>query len=101
MYVALTHAMRKHGKWNNEKGGDLIGGCMVSFFLIAFVRIPVYLYLYGWVFPFNPSPTVSLLTGVGAIAFWWAMLWWQVPARLLGRSTTPSKTPAQHGKRNT
>ena len=80
--------MKKHG----GGGSGVIGLAMVSVLFLGFFRIPIYIILYGWIFPFNPSDAVAFLTGVGAVAFWWAMIWWQVPARLLGRKTTPSKT---------
>ena len=93
MYIAIEHAMKKHGGWKTSGGGGggVIGLFLVSMFFLGIVRFPIYLFLYGWRFPFNPSDAAAFLTGIGAIAFWWAMIWWQVPARLLGRSTTPSK----------
>lgn len=87
LMFAIAFAMRKHDpEWKVGNGlGDFIGWFMASLFLLALVRLPIYLMWIGAKFPFNPTPTQQLVSGGVAIAFWWAMIYWRIPARLLGR----------------
>ena len=88
--VALSSAMKKHGTWKPIGGlGDYIGWGVACLFLLALVRIPIYLLAYGFHFPFNASEAMQVCTGIGAIAFWWAMAYFRIPMRLLRRKPDP------------
>lgn len=92
--IALSEAMKKHGTWKSIGGlGDCIAYGLVCLLLLALVRIPIYLLAYGFRFPFNPSEAMQLGTGIAAIVFWWAMAYWRIPMRLLGRKPGPSENP--------
>lgn len=83
MMTSLAAAMIQRGTWRPLNGiGDFIAWFMVCAFGLTIFRFPVYLYLYGWRFPFNPSDTVHFVTSVCAVFFWWAMVFWQVPGRI-------------------
>ncbi len=87
MMFAIGFAMRKHNPdFTIGRGlGDFIAWFMVSLFALALVRLPIYLLWCGPRFPFNPDGTQQFVSGVIAVAFWFTMIYWRVPARLLGR----------------
>jgi len=87
LMFTLAETMRRHGTWKPLSGlGDFIAWFMVSIFALALVRLPIYLLWIGAHFPFNPTPTQQIVSGVAAIAFWWAMVYWRIPMRLMGRN---------------
>lgn len=90
LMFAIAFAMRKHDhNFKVGKGlGDFLAWFMVSFFLLALIRLPIYLMWIGARFPFNPTDTQQIVSGVTAIAFWWAMIYWRIPMRLLGRKNS-------------
>lgn len=77
MGVLLSDVMKMHGTWKPLQGFDFIGWGMACFFLLILVRIPIYLAVYGFHFPFHPSEWMQLGTGVFAIAFWYAALYYR------------------------
>ncbi len=84
--VAVSSAMKKHGTWKPANGlGDYIGWGAACLFLLAIVRIPIYFLAYGFQFPFPATEKMQAFSGIVAIAFWWAMVYWRIPMRLLGR----------------
>jgi hypothetical protein len=84
--LALSGAMQKNGTWKPLSGiGDFIAWGVVCALALALVRIPIYLIVCGAHFPFNPSTTLQLVSGAIAIFFWWAMAYWRIPMRLMGR----------------
>lgn len=86
LVAAIAHAMRRHDSYFSLGGIDsYFVWLMVGYFGLALVRIPIYIITYGWKFPFNPSDKMQLFTGIFSIIFWWAMIYWQIPMRLLGR----------------
>lgn len=82
MMFTVGYAMRKHNpNFVIGKGlGDFIAWFIASLFLLAMVRLPIYLVWCGPRFPFDPNGTQQFVSGAVAIAFWWAMIWWRVPA---------------------
>ncbi len=87
MMFALGFAMRKHNpNFTIGRGlGDFLAWFMISLFALALVRLPIYLLCCGPRFPFDPTPTQQFASGAIAVFFWWAMVYWRIPARLLGR----------------
>lgn len=87
LMFAIAFAMRKHDpEYKVGNGlGDFIAWFMVSFFLLALIRLPIYLLWIGTHFPFNPTPNQQIASGITAIAFWWAMIYWRIPGRILRR----------------
>ena len=87
LMFTIGFAMRKHDpEYKVGNGlGDFLGWFFASLFLLALVRLPIYLAVYGFVFPFRPSNTCQIVSGIAAITFWGAMIYWRIPARLLGR----------------
>ena len=85
LWISLTFCMQKHGtaRPHSDGLGAFIAGVIVSLFMIALFRLPIYVFLYGWKFPFNPSSTATFWTGVCAVAFWSAMAWWRIPGRVV------------------
>jgi hypothetical protein len=90
MWVVIEYTLKKHNVSNGKEGLNVIGGLIASFFLLALVRLPIYLLLYGCRFPFHPSDTAVTLSGIFAIVFWGAMLWWRIPGRVV-RAIFPPK----------
>ena len=91
IWVVMEFTLKKHNVSNGKEGLNVIGGLMAAFFLLALVRLPIYLLLYGCHFPFHPSDTVATLSGIFAIVFWGAMLWWRIPGRVV-RAIFPPKS---------
>lgn len=86
MGILLSGVMKTHGTWKPLGGiGDIIAWCLVCIFLLALVRIPFYLTILGPHIPFNASEWLQFMSGVLAIVFWYAMLYWRIPMRLMGR----------------
>lgn len=85
MYV-LSWTMIKHGTWKKMTGvSDFLGWFIACTFALILVRFPIYLFVYGFTFPFNPTPTLEIISGISAILFWGSMAYWRIPMRLLGR----------------
>jgi hypothetical protein len=79
MMIAVSNAMDKRGTWREISGlGDAIAWFIVSLFLLALIRIPIYLIVLGWHFPFQASPALQFTSGVFAIAFWFCVIRWQI-----------------------
>src|ERR1035437_281708 len=94
LWVSLSLCIQKRTTQTCRSGGlgELIAGCIVSAFLISLIRLPIYVFLYGWMFPFNPSSTATFWSGVFAVAFWSAMVWWRIPGlvcRAIGFTPKP------------
>ena len=86
MGILLSDVMKMHGTWKPLEGiGDFIAWGIACVFLLALVRIPFYLVVLGPHIPFNANEWMQLMSGILAIAFWYAMLYWRIPMRLLGR----------------
>lgn len=86
--MALSGAMQKNNTWKPLTGiGDYIAWGVACLFLLALVRIPIYLLVLGAHFPFQASLTLQLVSGAIAIFFWWAMAYWRIPMRILGRKS--------------
>jgi len=90
LWVVIEYTLRKHGVTNKDEKLNAIAGLVTSFFLIGLTRLPIYLFVYGFQFPFHASNTVATLSGIFAIVFWGAMLWWRIPGRVV-RAIFPTK----------
>lgn len=77
----LPYAMR--GKGQVKHPGDFIGWFFVCALLLCIVKIPIYLVSYGTRLPFNPSDVVVFSSGLISLAFWFTMLYYRVPYRII------------------
>jgi len=83
----FAFTMKKHNTWKPVSGvADLFGLILVALFALALVRFPIYIIVYGLHIPFPATSMVQFISGVIAIMFWFCMLYWRIPMRLLGRN---------------
>jgi hypothetical protein len=68
-----------------KNSADTFGLFILCFFLIAIVRIPLYVFLYGMKFPFHPSVSAQWISGLLSCTLWWSLVYYRPIARLLGR----------------
>ena len=84
LWLGLDICIKNHCSVESKSSplGSFIGGCIVAAMMIALVRIPIYVILYGWTFPFKPTPTSEFWSGMFALAFWLSMAYWQIPGKI-------------------
>lgn len=87
--LVINHAMKNtpyaESKDVNKNSSNTIGLFILCFFLIAIIRIPLYVFLYGMKFPFHPSVSAQWISGLLSCAFWWSLVYYRPIARLFRR----------------
>jgi hypothetical protein len=82
LMVVLRAIMIKHGTW---RPGGTFAWAMVCLILFAFVRIPIYLALYGLRFPYDATQAAQIWSGITAITVWSAAFYYRFPGCLIHR----------------
>jgi len=87
----LAFCMRKHGTWKPVDGlGGFLGWFFASFLLFGVTKVLFIVSILFFTgkplsFPIAATDGLHLLSSVLTVLVWFAMMYWRIPMRLLGR----------------